>query len=106
MAPSYVRAKVESSTAITVQWSGLTPCREVNGLIVGYRVQYCADSSGDVQFINQDGRWNVVRVQISLTGLTPFTNYYIQVAAVNSKGDIGLYSDPLSQQTHEDSESV
>ena len=43
VAPSYVRAKVESSTAITVQWSGLTPCREVNGLIVGYRVQYWAD---------------------------------------------------------------
>ena len=39
-----------------------------------------------------------------LTGLTPFTIYSIRVAAVNEEGDIGVYSDPITEQTGEDSE--
>ena len=48
------------------------------------------------------GEWNVMRAQTSLTGLTPHTNYSIQVAAVNEQGDVGLYSDPITTQTKED----
>ena len=36
-APGNVSATALSSTVISVQWSGLSPCRLVNGLIVKYR---------------------------------------------------------------------
>ena len=88
-----------SSTVISVQWDGLTPCRHVNGLIVLYRVQYTEVASGVVQSKDVAGEWNVMNAETSLTGLTPSTSYSIQVAAVNEEGDVGLYSDPLIVQT-------
>ena len=94
-----------SSTVISVQWDGLSPCSQVNGLIVEYRVQYTAESSGVVQSIDQTGEWNVTGAEASLTGLTPYTNYSIQVAAVNEQGDVGLYSGPITRQTPEDGKS-
>ena len=103
MPPRNLTAKVVNSTVISVQWDGLTPCSQVNGLIVEYRVQYTAESSGVVQSIDVAGEWNVIRAQTSLTGLTPYTNYSIQVAAVNEQGDVGLYSDLIVTQTLEDS---
>ena len=103
MAPRNVRATVVSSTVISVQWDGLSPCSQVNGLIVEYRVQYTAESSGVVQSIDQSGEWNVIGAEASLTGLTPYTNYSIQVAVVNEQGDIGLYSDHIYGHTAEDS---
>ena len=57
--PHNVTAKVVSSTVICVQWDGLTPCSQVNGLIVEYRVQYTAESSGVLQSIDVAGEWNV-----------------------------------------------
>ena len=91
------------STVISVQWDGLIPCSQVNGLIVEYRVRYTAESSGVVQSTDVAGEWNVMRAQTSLTGLTPYTNYSIQVAAVNEQGDVGLYSDPIITPILEDS---
>ena len=88
-----------SSTVITVQWDGLNPCRHVNGLIVLYRVQYTEVASGVVQSTDEAGEWNVINAVTSLTGLTPFTSYSIQVAAVNEEGDVGLYSEPLIRRT-------
>ena len=99
MAPRNVIATVMSSTVITVQWDGLDPCRHVNGLIVLYRVQYTEVASGVVQSNDVAGEWNVMNAETSLTGLTPFTNYSIQVAAVNEEGDVGLYSEPLIKRT-------
>ena len=104
VSPNNVKAIVKSSTVIVVQWNGLAPCMKVNGLIVGYRVQYTAESSGEIESIVHSGEWNVTSAMVSLTGLTPFTNYSIQVAAVNEQGDIGLYSDPQIVQTEEESE--
>ena len=102
VSPRNVRATVVSSTVISVQWDGLSLCSQVNGLIVEYRVQYTAESSGVVQSIDQNGEWNVTGAEASLTGLTPYTNYSIQVAAVNEQGDMGRYSDPITVQTAED----
>ena len=96
----------ESSTAITVQWDGLDPCRHANGLIVFYRVQYTEVDSGVVKSNNVDGEWNVRNAETSLTELIPFTSYSIQIAAVNIEGDLGLFSDSLIEQTLEDSESL
>ena len=59
-----------------------------------------------VQSVDVAGERNVVDAETSLTGLIPFTDYSIQVAAVNEEGDVGLYSHPLTRQTEEDSEFV
>ena len=67
---------------------------------------YTAESSSRVEIIVQSGEWNVTGAQVSLTGLTPFTNYSIQVAAVNDQGDIGPYSDFIREQTKEDGEQI
>ena len=104
VAPCNVMATV-NSTVISVQWDGLTPCRLANGLIVKYRVQYTAESSGEVQSTDESGDWDDGG-QTSLTGLTPFTNYSIQVAAVNEQNDVGPYSDPITVQTEEDSKII
>ena len=105
VAPRNVRTTAVSSTEISVQWDGLTPCRHVNGRIDRYRVRYTV-GSGVVQSKDEAGEWDVVDAETSLTGLTPFTNYSIQVAAVNEEGDVGLYSDPLTRQTQESCESL
>ena len=87
-----------NSTAISVQWDGLTPCKHVNGRIKWYRVQYTSESSGVVQSKDEDGEWNVTGAETSLTGLTPYTNYTIKVAAVNKKRHVGLYSSPITAE--------
>ena len=88
-----------SSTVISVQWDGLTPCRHINGLIVLFRVQYTEVVSGVVKHKDVAGKWKVMNAETTLTGLTPSTSYYIQVTAVNEEGDVGLYSDPLIVHT-------
>ena len=100
VAPSNVRATAESSTVISVEWSGLTPCRLVNGLIVKYTVQYTAGSTRMVEEVAGD--WTGGG-ETSLTGLTPFTTYSIQVAAVNDQGHVGVYSDPVTVETRKNS---
>ena len=100
------RATAQSSSSISVQWDRLTPCRDVNGLIVEFRVQYRALPSGPVQSVTvqtvlhsvQSEMWNMP-VQVSLTGLTPFTNYSIQAAPVNIISQVGSYSDIAVTQT-------
>ena len=101
------RATAQSSTSISVQWDRLTPCRDVNGLIVEFRVQYRALPSGPVQTLSlsvQSEMWNMP-VEVSLTELTPFTNYSIQAAPVNILYQVGSYSDIAVTRT-EDSETT
>ena len=74
--------------------------------MVLYRVQYTKVPSVVLNSVNVTGEWDVDNAVTSLTGLTPFTNYSIQVAAVNMEDEVGLYSDPLVRQTNEDSESL
>ena len=95
-----------NSTVINVQWDGLDPCRHANGRIVLYRVQYTEVVSGVVKSVNVPGEWDVYNAVTSLTGLTPFIDYSIQLAAVNEEDEVGIYSDPFVIQTDEDSESL
>ena len=97
VAPSNVSATAVSSTAISVEWDDLALCTLVNGLIVRYRVQY-RTSTGAKQKIEQTGTWNSSS-SVAILGLTPSTNYFIKVAAVNEEGHVGLYSDTISVQT-------
>ena len=97
-APGNVSVTALSATVISVQWSGLSPCRLVNGLIVKYRVQYKAQSGGMVDSKEVAGNWSS-GAETELTGLTPSTYYSIEVAAVNEEGDVGVYSHPVTVKT-------
>ena len=97
-APGGVRAEAESSTEISVQWSGLSTCRLVNGNIIKYRVRFrvsCGDETGEME---AEGDWKEGG-RVVLTGLIPLSNYSISVAAVNQNGDVGPYSDPVTERT-------
>ncbi|CAI8013530.1 Receptor-type tyrosine-protein phosphatase F, partial [Geodia barretti] len=99
-APGDVRAEAESPTEISVQWSGLSNCRLVNGPITQYRVQFTANGRAEtVDQVLGDGEDWMSGGRVTLTGLTSLTNYSISVAAVNENGDVGLYSDPLTVLT-------
>ena len=101
-APGDVIAEAESSTEISVQWSGLSNCRLVNGQITQYRVQYETYSTTETRdyTLGNSENWNSGK-RVTLTELTPSTNYSISVAAVNENGDVGLYSDPVTTMTRE-----
>ena len=94
-----VKVEFVSTMAILVKWSIVRACSEDDGMVVKYRVQYTAESSGEVQSID---RTEETKLEASLTGLTPYTNYSIQIATVNEHGVVGLYSYPITIQTPED----
>ena len=100
VSPRNVRAIVVNSTAISVHWDALTRCKNVNGRIKWYRVQYTSVSSGVVQSKDERGRWDEAGDTL-LSGLTPNTNYTIRVAAVEARGYVGVYSSPIIARTSE-----
>ena len=91
-----VKGEVVSPTAILVKWSIVRACSEGDGMVVKYRVHFTAESSGEVQHIDR------TVLEASMTGLSPYTNYSIQIATVNEHGVVGLYSFPITIQTPED----
>ena len=93
-----VEGEVVSPTAILVKWSIVRACSEGDGMVVKYRVHFTAESSGEVQHIDRTEELNVT----TMTGLSPYTNYSIQIATVNEHGVVGLYSYPITIQTPED----
>ena len=78
-----------------MQW-GTVPCPDQRGPITGYRLRY-STSVANIERNEQNDRQHV------LTGLTPFTSYSVQVAAVNA-GGTGPYSTALTVETLQDSE--
>ena len=82
---------------LTVQW-GIVPCPDQRGPITGYRLRY----SNGTSILAIEGNEQNDR-QLMLTGLTPFTSYSVQVAAVNT-GGTGPYSTALTVDTLQDSE--
>ena len=93
-----VSANAVSATVISVKWDLLRACNQGSDLKVTYRVRYTAESSGEEEL-------SATRVEASLTGLPPYTNYFIQVATVNEHEGVGLYSYPITIQTPEDGNS-
>ena len=99
-APGGVAAEAQSSREMNVQWSGLSTCRLVNGRITGYRIVYTANGgSGTIDVEVGDGEDWRSGGEVTLTGLTPSTEYSISVTAVNENGDIGVYSNPVTTLT-------
>ena len=97
--PDDVVVTVEGPRGISIQWAFISLCRARNGLITSYSIQYTAQPDGMVQTDQTED------LEITLTGLTPFTEYSIEVAAVNEEGDVGVYSDPQDAMTDEDGRS-
>ena len=93
-----VEGEVVSPTAILVKWSIVRACSEGDGMVVKYRVHFTAESSGEVQNIDRTEELNVT----TMTGLSPYTNYSIQIATMNEHGVVGRYSYPITIQTPED----
>ena len=83
-----------TSSSITVQW-GAVDCIHHNGAITGYSVRYGVQGSGSTQTISVSGD-SVTETTIS--GLMSFTNYSIEVAAVNNVST-GKYSGPVIVET-------
>ena len=98
-APNNVTGQAENSSTIIVQWNTtIIACRRTNGNITSYRIHYTAQHNGTLN-ISTTGKEIMMA---SLTGLTPYTNYFIKVAAVNEEGDVGVYSDNITVETPED----
>ena len=83
-----------TSSSITVQW-GAVDCIHRNGDITGYLVQYGVWGSGSTQSTH----YYTDATETTIAGLVSSTEYYTQVAAVNSDG-IGVYSTIALQLTH------
>jgi len=78
-APEFLQSS-ETSTSVLVQWRTVS-CVELNSDPAGYSVHYRSESGG--------GDWNTISTEASvtmlnITGLTPYANYSIKVAVVNS----------------------
>ena len=83
------------STSITVQW-GTVPCADQNGPITGYSVRYGVMGSGSSQTETVSG---ASVTEVTLSSLLKYTNYSVQVAAVNS-ADTGVFSESVLQLTN------
>ena len=91
--PEIINVSTVNPSIIHVSW-GEVPCPQRNGEITGYIVEYSRRGGG------MQTRVNVSRDEgsTSITGLDPFTEYIIRVAAVNSIGT-GPFSDPVNVTT-------
>ena len=88
----------KTSSSVTISW-GEVPCQDQNSVIVGYKVLYGAVTSGVGGTVATSGR------ALTVNGLSPYTNYSIEVSAVNSDGAMGPYSSPLFVVTDQSSMS-
>ncbi|KAL5486614.1 hypothetical protein EMCRGX_G019117 [Ephydatia muelleri] len=86
--PNNLTEVTKTSSSVTISW-GEVPCQDQNSVIVGYRVLYGAVTSGVGGTVATSGR------TLTVNGLSPYTNYFIEVSAVNSDGAMGPYSSPL-----------
>ena len=93
-APDPVTVTGVTSSSITVQW-GEVECIGRNGGITGYSVGYSGGGSTVTRLVSGGGTR-----QTTLSGLTPSTEYTIEVAAVNSVGlKLGPYSTGMVERT-------
>ena len=97
-----VTAEVVNSTSISVKWKHLTVCSHVNDLSVTFRVEYTPDFCGIAQNMDKVRRMIATTTEALLTGMSPYTNYCIKVAAMNEMTDVGPYSYPVTILTLED----
>ncbi len=95
--PPNVVFTIITTRNITVTWDTIT-CIERNGMITSYTVEF--GPSGNTTI-----RTGVTELTFTANGLTPFTNYTLRVAGVNSV-NTGIYSDIITTTTNEESKYV
>ena len=83
--------------SITIAWDAVN-CTERNSNITGYVVRYTPPSTSGNDSVMVAGTGGAGGM-VTIDGLAPSTQYSIQVAAVNSNGDVGVFSTALSVQT-------
>jgi len=86
-----------SSTNITIAWDAVN-CTERNSNITGYVVHYTPPSTSGNDSVMVSGTGDAGGM-VTIGGLTPSTQYSIQVAAVNSNGSVGVPTALLSMNT-------
>ena len=96
-APTGLNVSAVTQVSITIHWE-LLPCQDQNGDITGHSVRYREVDRNTLQTVTVLGGENN---QTVISGLVPSTEYWIQVAAVNSAGT-GNYSTSIVQETDVD----
>jgi len=89
-----LRAVEINSTNIIIAWDAIN-CIERNSNITGYVVHYTPPSTSGNDSVMVAGTGDAGGM-VTIHGLTPSTQYSIQVAAVNSNGRVGLAAASLS----------
>ena len=85
---------ITEARSLLANWTYSNPPLNEGAVIHGYRV-----------YINGllSGTTTTAQLSISITGLTPFTNYTVEVSAFNTRGDgtvqEGSRSDPVTETT-------
>ena len=75
-----INTSVETRS-LSIVWEEI-PCSDQGGPIAGYRVRYGFGRNTFIVIISDEGS----NEDAELTELTPFTSYFVQVAAVNDAG--------------------
>ena len=89
-APQAVTASATAPTIVFVTWKHVD-CIDRNGVITSYTVYY-GPVDGAAVNASVSGTNHLAYTAV---GLTPSTNYSIEVAAVNSDGGVGPFSPPI-----------
>ena len=81
------------ATTVDLQWNHV-PCLEQNSRLENYIVRYTACSTNEACIVLNSHSFEVTldassSTNVTLTGLSPYTNYSIQVASVNSEDEEG-----------------
>ena len=92
--PTSVSTSDVTSSSITVQW-GPVDCIDRNGDITGYSVRYGVQGNESTKTMSVTGGDTN---ETTITGLTPSTTFFIEVAAVNSAGT-GVNSSAVTRLT-------
>ena len=93
-APQTVTASATGPTIVFVTWKHVD-CIDRNSEISRYRVRYGPVGRTAVNASVSGTN----RLAYTAVGLTPSTNYSIEVAAVNSDGGVGPFSPPIFVMT-------
>ncbi len=100
-APQNFTTSEVNSMNITVQW-GTVVCIDRNSKITGYVLRFGEASSDQREEETVPGSGDEGGMS-TITGLTPYIEYAIEVAAVNSDSQTGPFAD-ITAQTLQDSE--
>ena len=95
--PMWINVIAITPTTITIQWGAIS-CIQQNSEITGYKVRYGPVGSSQRATETVTGSASTGGMY-TLTGLLTFTNYSIELAAVDSNGDIGHFTHPIINAT-------